>query len=297
MMDVHTVERIAGSRHAGGLVVKSGKRLWSKWTAAALSLAISVPAAAQLKTEVVTVDVRPGVTMKYIKILAGERPKVAVVLMAGGKGVLGLRASGEISTDLNLNFLMRTREQFAREGMAVAALDVASDQMGGLNGDIRLSAAHAQDIGKVIADVRRRHDVPVWLVGTSASTISVASVAARLPDLKSGGPDGIVLTSSLTVLAKGQCGRSIYFAPLANIRVPVLSIGHKNDACPCSPGGAEVGRKMMDALKQSPRKEHKVWTGGDPPVSRQPCLARTPHGFLGVENEVVKAIAAWIMLR
>jgi hypothetical protein len=60
--------------------------------------------------------------------------------MAGGKGVLGLRPSGEISTDLNLNFLMRARELFAREGMAVAALDVASDQPSGLNGDIRLSA-------------------------------------------------------------------------------------------------------------------------------------------------------------
>jgi hypothetical protein len=63
--------------------------------------------------------------------------------------------------------------------------------------------------------------MPVWLVGTSASTISAVSVAARFPDPKSGGPDGIVLTSSLTVLAKGLCGRSIYFAPLANIRVPI----------------------------------------------------------------------------
>ena len=119
-------------------------------------------------------------------------------------------------------------------------------------------------------------------------------MAARFPGAKSGGPDGIVLTSSLTVLAKGACGRSIYFAPLANIRVPVLSIGHEKDACPCSPGGADVGRKMMAGLKQSPRKEHKVWNGGDPPLSKGPCLARTPHGFLGLEDELVRAIAAWI---
>lgn len=272
-------------------------RLWTLCIAAMLSLAASVPAAAQLKTEVLTVNVRPGVTMKYLEILPAERPKAAVVLMAGGKGVLGLRSSGEISTDLSLNFLMRTREQFASEGMAVAALDVASDQMAGLNGDIRLSGAHARDITKVMADVRRRHNVPVWLVSTSASTISVASAAARFPNPKLGGPDGIVLTSSLTVLAKGLCGRSIYFAQLANIRVPVLSIGHENDACPCSPGGAGVGRKMIAALKQSPKKEHKVWTGGNPPISKEPCLARTPHGFLGVESDVVRAIAEWIMPR
>ena len=72
-------------------------------------------AVAQLKTDVVTVSVRPSTTMKYLEITAVERPKAVVVLMAGGRGVLGLRPSGEITTDLNLNFLMRTREQFARE--------------------------------------------------------------------------------------------------------------------------------------------------------------------------------------
>jgi hypothetical protein len=266
--------------------------VWRLVSVAALALAS--PAVAQLKTDVVTVHVRPAATMKYLKIDPVGRPRAAVVLMAGGNGVLGLRPSGEIGTDMSLNFLMRTREQFAREGMAVAALDVASDQQGGLNGDIRLSARHAQDVVKVLADIRRRHNVPVWLVGTSASTISAVSVAARFPGAKAGGPDGIVLTSSLTALARGFCGRSIYFAALASIRVPVLSIGHQDDVCPCSPGGAEAGRKMMVALAQAPRKEHKVWTGGDPPLSRQPCLARTPHGFLGVENDVVGAIAAWI---
>jgi hypothetical protein len=255
------------------------------------------PAAAELATKLVSVSVRPGVSMQYLEIVASERPRAVVVLMAGGKGVLGLRPSGEISTDLKLNFLMRARDQFAREGMVVAALDVASDQMAGLNGDIRLSGRHAQDIVKIIADLRKRHNVPVWLVGTSASTISAVSVAARFPDPKSGGPDGIVLTSSLTVLAKGLCGRSIYFAPLANIRVPVLSIGHEKDACACSPGRAEAGRKMMAALEQSQRKEHKVWTGGDPPISKEPCWARTPHGFLGVENDVVRAIVEWILPR
>jgi hypothetical protein len=127
--------------------------------------------------------------MKYLEIAASERPRAAVVLMAGGNGVLGLSPSGEIGTDLKLNFLMRTRERFVRAGMVVAALDVASDQMGGLNGDIRLSGRHAHDIVKVIADLRRRHNVPVWLVGTSASTISAVSVAARFADPKSGGPE------------------------------------------------------------------------------------------------------------
>ena len=136
-------------------------RIALRWTVA-LSLMAPAPAAAQLKSDVVTVNVRPGVTMKYLEIASDERAK-AGRHAAGGKGVLGLQPSGEISTDLSLNFLMRVRERLAREGLLVAALDVASDQMAGLNGDIRLSAGHAQDIVKVIADLRKRLSPPVWL--------------------------------------------------------------------------------------------------------------------------------------
>jgi hypothetical protein len=123
-------------------------------------LSVSSSFAAEFATKVASVSVRPGVTMQYLEIIATERPRAVVVLMAGGKGVLGLRSSGEIGTDLKLNFLMRARDQFAREGMIVAALDVASDQMAGLNGDIRLSGRHAHDIVKVIADLRKRHNMP-----------------------------------------------------------------------------------------------------------------------------------------
>jgi hypothetical protein len=123
-------------------------------------LSASSPGAAELATKVVSVSVRPGVTMQYLDIAAKERPRAVVVLMAGGKGVLRLRPSGEIGTDLKLNFLMRARDQFAREGLLVAALDAAADQMAGLNGDIRLSGRHAQDIVKIIADLRKRHNVP-----------------------------------------------------------------------------------------------------------------------------------------
>ncbi len=43
-----------------------------------------------------------------------------------------------------------------------------------------MSAQHAEDIGKVIADVRERTKLPVWLVGTSRGAISAANAASRL---------------------------------------------------------------------------------------------------------------------
>src|SRR5262245_51894782 len=101
-------------------------------TAAAMAAAMlaalsSNVAVAQFNAEVVTVRVRPGVTMKYLEIKPSERPKAVVILFAGGNGELALQPSGKIGTDLALNFLISSRELFAQEGLAVAALDVASD--------------------------------------------------------------------------------------------------------------------------------------------------------------------------
>ncbi len=261
---------------------------------ALLLTVLAGPAGAQLRTEVVTVAVRPGVTMKYLEIRGSERPRATVILFAGGNGVLALRPSGEIGTDLSLNFLIRSRNHFASAGLAVAALDVASDLRGkGLNGDIRLSAQHAQDVARVIAVLRDRIGGPVWLVGTSSGTISAAGVAARLAQSEPR-PDGVVLTSTQTTLVAGLCGRTVYFASLNAIRVPVLAASHRDDRCPCSPGSAAAGGKLMAALTGASAKEHRIFTGGNPSLSKSPCMARTPHGFFGMESEVVNAIAGWI---
>jgi hypothetical protein len=254
---------------------------------------LSSAAVAQLKTEVVTVRVRPGVTMKYLEIRGSERPSAVVLLFAGGNGVLALQPSGKIGTDLALNFLIRSRELFVPEGLAVAALDAATDLQRGMNGDVRLSAQHADDVSQVIAALKERIGAPVWLIGTSSGTISAAGVAARL-DQTDSRPDGVVLTSTQTTLVAGLCGRTVYFAKLAAIHTPVLVVSHKDDACPCSPGSAKAGAKLMAALSAASAKEHKIFAGGAPPLSKGPCSAREPHGFFGIEGTVIKAIAEWI---
>jgi hypothetical protein len=50
----------------------------------------------------------------------------------------------------------------------------------------------------------------------------------------------------------------------------------------------------MAALTGTKSKEHKIVTGGNPPLSSGPCMARTAHGFFGAESEVVQVIAGWI---
>jgi hypothetical protein len=263
--------------------------------AIALALLLITSLATAASVEVVTVEVRPGVTMHYLAIAPDGPPRAAVILLAGGNGVLRLTPSGSIRS-LGLNFLVRSRERFTRHGLYVAVLDAASDRQGGMNGAIRLSAEHAQDVGKVIRDVRHRTGgAAVWLVGTSAGTLSAAGACARLagadPAVR---PHGLVLTSTMTTLdAAGHCGKSVFDAVLGDIRVPVLVVSHQDDGCACTPGSAAVGARLLAALSRVPAKEHKVFTGGSAPISG-PCDAQAPHGFFGIEDSVVEFIADWI---
>jgi hypothetical protein len=250
------------------------------------------PAQAAPRQELISVQVRPGATMTYLGLAGREKPAAAVVLMAGGKGVLRLAPGGSIGTDLRLNFLIRSRELFAGEGLYVAALDAASDREEGMNGAYRLSLQHAREIGQVIAHLKSRLGVPVWLVGTSSSSLSIVNVAARLPVADLPRPDGVVTTSSMTELTP-YCRKTVYEAPLSAVRGPILIVSHRHDGCECSPGSEASGNRFTAALTGASAKEHRIFTGGLTPISG-PCEARAPHGFYGIEERVVRSIADWI---
>jgi hypothetical protein len=76
-----------------------------------------------------------------------------------------------------------------------------------------------------------------------------------------------------------------------DIRVPTLVIHHKKDGCMVTP--YELAGALMQNLTQTPKKELLTLSGGDLSVS-DPCEASSYHGFLGLDAEVVTAIASWI---
>jgi hypothetical protein len=246
----------------------------------------------------VEVKVRPGVTIKYLALVQPKTmPGAAVILFAGGNGLLNLQPNGMIGTNLSGNFLVRSRDLFVQRNLFVAVVDTPNQVA--IDGNVRLSAQYAQDNARVIADVRGRIDGGrVWLVGTSTGTMSAANIAARLPRIRPPTkdnlrrPDGIVLTATQTNVVKGYCGRTVFNAELSAVNVPVLIAHHLEDDCKCSP--PKFAAKVVAALTAAPAKEHITFTGGDPPISKDPCMARTPHGFLGIEDKVVAAIADWI---
>lgn len=185
------------------------------------------------------------------------------------------------------NFLVRTRHDFAAHGFAVAVVDAPSDRKEriGMLGGFRNSAEHVTDIDAVTTHLKKTVGVPVWLVGTSRGTESAAYVAIHAKEKVA----GLVLTSSMT--EDNSKGRPVTDLALDRIRVPALVVAHEDDECRVTPpDGAE---RIAKGLVNAPKVAVKMFSGGDPPRSK-PCKALSAHGFLGIEQDVVAAIAAFI---
>jgi pimeloyl-ACP methyl ester carboxylesterase len=219
-------------------------------------------------------------------LLTPPDAKAALVLLAGGHGGLQIGGDGRLAWGSG-NFLVRTRAQFAAQGLAVAVLDAPSDRQSPpfLQG-WRQTPEHAADLQAVIAWLHANAHVPVWLVGTSRGTQSAAWAATQL--VGTDAPDGIVLTS--TILDDPR-GRPVTAMPLERIRVPVLVVHHADDGCAlCRYARVPA---LMDALTNAPRKSLVTITGG---ASRgDPCEAFAHHGYNGNEDDVVRQVVGWIV--
>ncbi len=249
-----------------------------------LAATLPIPSAWSADEEVRTIPARPGVTESFLLVRPAGNPVASVIIFAGGDGNLAMTANG--IGQLQGNFLVRTRMRWVREGFLVAVLDVPSDRKSGL-WNFRTTPEHATDVKHAIAAMREIARAPVWLVGTSMGSLSAANAAARLAE---GGPDGIVLTSSVTDTSK-MSYETTRHAGLGDIRVPTLVVHHKDDACRASTySGAE---DILKALTRAPVKELMAFEGGSPAISG-PCEAKAPHGYLGIEAKVVSAIGVWI---
>jgi dienelactone hydrolase len=233
---------------------------------------------------VVDIPTRPGVTQRFL-FMTPEHPKAAVILFAGGHGGLEISQNGSFGWGKG-NFLVRTRNLFVERGLSVAIVDAPSDrQRKGLRG-FRQTPEHVADIKAVIAWLKQQSNIPVWLIGTSRGTQSVAFIATELTG-SPGGPDGLVLTS--TILTDNE-SRSVLEMPLKKITIPVLVVHHEHDACKHCPYSDIPG--LMKNLEKSPRKELITIRGGE--TRGDPCEAFAHHGFNGNEKEVVTKIADWI---
>jgi len=237
-----------------------------------------VPEGPTITRRVITVPTRPGVRQRILIVEAEGESRGTLMLFPGGDGAGHFRETAS-GFRLGNNFLVRSSHLFAQEGYAAAIVDAPSDQASGMSDGFRTSPQHVEDTRAVIDALARMSQGPIFLVGTSRGTLSVAFLATALSD---GRVKGIVLTASYDYVES---------LSLERIRYPALFVHHRDDGCRVSSYAA--ARRQFDRMASSPRKDFITITGGDRPVS-EPCQALSHHGFLGKEQEAVRAIAQWL---
>ena len=242
---------------------------------ACLAQSNAVPAADDCG-EVMTIETHDRTTTRYALARTQGAPdqdaRIALVLLVGGGGNLNLSGKG-CPMSLSGNVLIRMRPLIHGAGFATALVDAPSDSFGGdgLAG-FRIAPQHADDLGKVISDVRALTNGSVWLVGHSRGTISAANAAARLSGPAA--PDGLVLMSAMMSgdarAKKAFVAQTVFDLPLEAIKMPVLVVGHAADSCVRSPAG------LMDnitARTQGAREQIATVTGGPSNPGRAPSLS------------------------
>ena len=242
-----------------------------------------------LAEEVVTVKSGDGGELAFL-LLKPDNPKAAVVLFAGGGGYLGVSDSGELRRQKR-SFLIGNREVFVDQGLMVAAIDAPAG-VKDLRRTYRMSKEHGQDIAAVVRELKKRANIPVWLIGHSRGTYSAANGAMRLNGLV----DGLILASTVTKARPKYASykthpEGVLSMELGNIKVPVLVVANKTDSCSSTP--ASNAGKLAKALTGSPKAMVKVFDGEDEPKPDY-CGWRAQHQFHGFQEEVVSFMTDFI---
>ena len=248
--------------------------------------------------ELVTLPTHGKTQTRYALVSPPQSPgpRIALLLLPGGGGHLQLDEQA-CPRALSGNSLVRSLPLFQAAGFTTALVDAPSDYQGedGLGG-FRMSFDHAQDLGRVVSDLRQRGAAAVWLVGTSRGAISAANAAGRLSGATA--PDGLVLTSPVSSgNPKGQkswVAQTVFDAALEAIRMPVLVIGHAQDKCLRSP--ATLNARILE--RTAGVREQSVTVDGGPGraglSALEACEGRSPHGYVEQEAEVAAGVARFI---
>jgi pimeloyl-ACP methyl ester carboxylesterase len=233
--------------------------------------------------EVQRVTTREGVSVPIYTFWRNDAV-ATVVLFSGGSG-----GYGQIGADgwpTGGNFLIRTGKHWATYPFNIVMVGRTTDGIDLSLGNVRIGEKHAADNLAVFQAIKLRSPLPIWVVGTSMGTIS--ATAAAIHDSESL-VSGVVLTSSIVAY---KVTGALPKQDLEKIHVPTLILHHADDACwACRP--YEV-KNIASALVNAPIKRTIMVSGGGG-ATGNPCEPMHHHGFVGMQDEVVDLIAAWIV--
>lgn len=221
-----------------------------------------------------------GVDQKVLYV-APAKPVASIVMLPGGSGDVGLAADGGIRHDDN--FVVRTRGLWVRRGYAVLIPDALAHAS--LRGE-RSSPDYAAAVVQLAEFARSRAAAPVFLLGTSQGAIAAVNGAAHAPQ---GLVAGLVLTESVSRL--GGSGETVFSAGPEGVRAPTLVVANRDDQCDVAP--PDDASRIVAAMTNSPDAQVAFVSGGTDESGRA-CGSLTPHGYYGIEAQVVDLIAGWI---
>jgi hypothetical protein len=124
-----------------------------------------------------TIKTRDDITLSFVVTEPNGPTKSAAILFTGGTGKIKLwKGRGPRGK----NFLVRSRNRFAKRGVLTVTVDVPSDRH--RKGVVfwRDSDEHRQDIATLIKWTKIKTQAPLWLIGTSCGSASVAYLAGSL---------------------------------------------------------------------------------------------------------------------
>ena len=252
-------------------------------------LSMSCPfRSAVAQQEIVTLPTRPGVTQSYFLTSIPQSLQALALLFPGSGGLIQLRAENGKPRFNQGNFLVRSRAEFIKRGVAAAIIDAPSDQQSGwgMSDEFRLGNEHLSDISRIIDDLAKRFlEAPLFLIGTSRGTISAAALSSRLGERTA----GAVLTATMfrhTPKKSKEPGEGLSKFDFATVKVPLLLVHHVSDQCASTPYG--------DAARLSEKFPLISVFGGATPQSG-PCEPFSQHGFLGKESETIEQIVNWML--
>lgn len=209
-----------------------------------------------------------------------------LVLLMGGNGQLGIYPNGSLRRDAH--FLARVRGHLTARGHVVVLVDAPSDRRD-LDGDFRESREHASDIGAVIAYARKAFGQPVWLVGHSRGTHSAVTAALRLTE--DAAPDGIVLAAPILDSNRfaSSTAKPLQESGVEGLRVPVLVLHHRQDACPVAPPA-----KLPELQAKLPAATSRIFMYDGGTSRGALCDVLAFHSFNGIEQQVVDDLSAYV---
>ena len=116
---------------------------------------------------------------------------------------------------------------------------------------------------------------------------------AKLADARR--PDAVIYTSAFLPL---DCSEIINLWCLTNnqpqlLKLPTLVMWHVKDECIVTPPSAVPPFRKWWEQGTHLTLARKAFIGGAPPESG-PCEGKSPHGFWGLDQQVVNAATAWI---